>query len=363
MKTGPSTERRPIAIVGATAYAGPELEPVPDAVVVLAESVIAAIGPNGTTEVPRDAEVVDAGGLALLPGFIDAHVHIGFAEPAEILRGGVTTVRDLGWPPERILPLTAGSAADSFAGPTVIAAGPMLTAPRGYPTRAAWAPPGTGLVVEDPDRARAAVADLSGRGVAIVKVALNPPVGPTLDLPTLTAIVDEAHARGLKVTGHVYGIVEFEKALEAGMDELAHMLMSPERIPEPLLTSMVEAGMAVVPTLSIFSGRARRIAVDNLRRFTAVGGIVIYGTDLGNKGPRPGIDPGEVKSLARAGLTGRDIIASATTRSAAWLGLPDAGVLKVGAAADVICVPDRAPDDPAALTDVRMVFRRGIRAR
>ena len=351
------------AITGATAYAGPELEAIPDAVLVLAGTTIAAIGARQSTEVPPDADPVDAAGLAVLPGFIDAHVHIGFFEPAEVLHGGVTTVRDLGWPPDRIFPLVAASAAADWRGPTIVAAGPMLTAPRGYPTRAAWAPPGTGLEVDSFDHARAVVAHLHGAGVAVVKVALNPPVGPTLDLETLRVIVEEAHARGLKVTGHVYGIAELEKALEAGMDELAHMLMSPEWIPEHLLTSMVEAGMAIVPTLSIFSGRARRIAIDNLRRFATVGGTIVYGTDLGNEGPRPGIDRREIKGMARAGLTGREIVASATTRAAVWLGLADSGVLRAGARADVICVPERVLDDPAALTDVRMVFKRGMRVR
>lgn len=352
-----------IAIIGGTAYAGPALEPIPDAAVVLSGNAIEAVGPQGSTAVPPDAELVDAAGLALLPGFIDAHVHIGFVEPHRVLDGGVTTVRDLAWPPELIYPLVRESAADDFRGPTVVAAGPMLTAPRGYPTRAPWAPPGTGLVITGPEEARAAVARLAGDGVAIIKVALNPPVGPTFELPTLRALVDEAHARGLKVTGHVYGLSELEKALEAGMDELAHMLMSPERIPEAVLIRMAEAGMTVVPTLSIFSGRARRIAIDNLRRFAALGGRIVYGTDLGNEGPRPGIDPREVKGMATAGLTSLDIVAAATTVSATWLGLDGIGTLAAGNHADVIAVPAAALEDARRLTDVSMVFRRGVRAR
>ncbi len=54
---------------------------------------------------------------------------------------------------------------------------------------------------------------------------------------------------------------------------------------------MVEAGVAIVPTLSIFPKRAVAVAVENLARFVDAGGIVVYGTDLGNAGPRPGIDP------------------------------------------------------------------------
>lgn len=351
------------AISGATAYAGEGLEPIPDATVVLDGDRIEAIGPRTRTETPPDATTIDATGLLLFPGFIDAHVHIGFVEPARVLAGGVTTARDLGWPPESIWPLVRASAADDFPGPTIVAAGPMLTAPRGYPTRAEWAPPGTGLVVTDPDDARAAVVRIAADEPAIIKVALNPPVGPTLELPTLTAIVDEAHSRSLKVTGHVYGVAELEKALDAGVDELAHALMSPERITETLLMRMVSAGMAVVPTLAIFSGRARRIAVDNVRRFVALGGRIVYGTDLGNAGPRPGIDPREIKGLIAVGLTTLDIVAAATTNAAAWMGLDSIGVLAPGRQADLVAVPSSALEDARRLTDVRMVFRKGVRAR
>src|SRR2546426_904373 len=69
----------------------------------------------------------------LLPGFIDCHVHLGFFQPRAVLRGGVTTVRDLGWPLDVALD----------GGPDVLRAVQILTAPGGYPLRAGWAPKGT----------------------------------------------------------------------------------------------------------------------------------------------------------------------------------------------------------------------------
>src|SRR3712207_8677447 len=87
-----------------------------------------------------------------MPGFVDAHVHIGCADAGEVLRRGVTTVRDLGWPPERIFDVARASASPSFDGPLVLAAGPILTAPGGYPTPAAWAPRGTGREGATADR-------------------------------------------------------------------------------------------------------------------------------------------------------------------------------------------------------------------
>ena len=352
---------RPVAMTGAAALLGTDLDRIDDAVVTIQGGVITGAGPREAVT-DESCEVVDARGLLLVPGFIDAHVHIGFAEPSDVLRGGVTTVRDLGWPPEVIFPLSSRSREVDFPGPAIYAAGPILTAPGGYPTRATWAPPATGLVVGSPDEARDAVGGLRDRGAAVVKVALNPPAGPTLDRATLQAIVDAAHERSLKVTGHVHGLDELAKAIETGMDELAHALMSPEEIPRDLLEAMVSRDMTVVPTLSIFSGDARDIAIDNVGRFRRAGGRVVYGTDLGNAGPRPGIDPSEVEAMSETGMSTEDIVRSATVTSADWLGLPSIGVIAAGRQADIVGVPIDALEDPRLLARPRMVLRRGRRA-
>jgi imidazolonepropionase-like amidohydrolase len=297
--------------------------------------------------------------MTLIPGFIDAHVHIGFYPPAAVLAGGVTTVRDLGWPPELIWPLVATSRSAGFEGPRILAAGQILTAPGGYPTRAAWAPAGTGLEVAGPGAARAAVDRVAAAGACIVKIALEPTAGPVLERATLGAIVAAAQARGLKVTGHVAGLGELDKAIEAGVHELAHMLMSDEPIPEPTIRRMVDADMTVVPTLSVFSGRAQRTAIANLHAFLATGGRVVYGTDLGNEGPQPGIDAGEVRGLADAGLSGLDIIRSATVESARWLGLDTTGMIAAGKDADLVMIDGDPSSDPHVLTAVRQVWRKG----
>lgn len=356
-------EPRVSAIVGATVLAGRDLVPIPDGVVVITDNSISAVGSAENVTVPDGAGVIDGRGRTVIPGFIDAHVHIGFYEPSDVLRGGVTTVRDLAWPPERIAPLAEASRADDFAGPTILAAGPMLTAPGGYPMRAAWAPPGTGLEVASPGAARAAVARVVEMGGVIVKVALNPPVGPVLDLDTLRAIVGAAHGHGLKVTGHVHGLAELDKALDAGMDELAHMLMSNESIPRATIDRMVTTGMVVVPTLSVFTGIAAATAIANLAAFRAAGGRIVYGTDLGNAGPRPGIDPTEVAAMAAAGMTGLDIIRAATIDAAGCLGLDLTASIEAGYDADIVIVNGDPSAEPQVLSEVVAVWRRGVRAR
>lgn len=348
-----------IAIRGGTVLAGEGLEPVPGATLVIADGVIQKLGPVADVRVPDGARVIDAEGLTVAPGFIDAHVHIGFADPADVVAGGITTVRDLAWPPDKIFPLVEASNAEGFDGPRIVAAGPMITAPGGYPTRAAWAPEGTGLEITSIEEARRAVADVAARGATVVKIALNPPVGPTLSPEVLSAVVSEAHARDLKVTGHIHGLDELQKAIEAGVDELAHMLMGPDRIPDETIAAMVSADITVVPTLSIRDGVERSTAIDNLRRFVAAGGRVVYGTDLGNEGPRPGIDPTEVEAMAEAGMSARDIVAAATVHAARWLGLSDTGVLAEGMRADVVGLRGDATEEIGALTDAALVVAGG----
>jgi imidazolonepropionase-like amidohydrolase len=349
----------PFAIRCALALAGDDLEGIDDAIVVVDDTTIAAIGRAGDVPVPADATVVDASGLTLLPGFIDTHVHIAFADPQAVLAGGVTTVRDLAWPPGEIWPLVSASAAPSFEGPSILAAGQMLTTHGGYPTKARWAPPGTGRVVHSSEDASAAVAEQADPGASVIKVALNAQAGPTLDDEVLSAIVEAAHQRGLKVTGHVFGLEELRKALAAGVDELAHTLMSPEPLPDRVVEAMVDSRMTVVPTLSIFFDDARDIAIANTRRFVEAGGHLVYGTDLGNKGPRPGIDVREIDGLVRAGLSGIDIVRAGTLVAGSWLELSDRGRIVPGMRADLIAVGGDPRTDPRTLTDVRMVWRAG----
>ena len=351
-------EAEVLALEGGTVLVGAELRPVRDGVLVIEEGKITDIGPADDVSIPADARRIDARGLTLFPGFIDAHVHIGFYEPAQVAFGGVTTVRDLAWPPERIFPLVQDSAADDFQGPTILAAGPMITVPGGYPETAGWAPPGTGAPVTSAEEAQAAVALAHEQGATVIKVALNPPAGPTLSLELLQEVVTAAHGRGLKVTAHIYGLEELQKAIEAGVDELAHMLMSPEAIPDPVLQEMVEQDMAIVPTLSVRYGLDRRSAIDNLRRFIRLGGRVIYGTDLGNAGPLPGIDRKEIKAMSKAVMSAIDVLRSATVDAAAWLGLDNVGVLDIGRDADIVAVRGEL-DDARSLLGVELVLRRG----
>jgi imidazolonepropionase-like amidohydrolase len=351
------------ALVGGTALLGESLARTERCVVLIEDDLITGAGAAQEVEIPAGAAIVDASGLTLLPGFIDAHVHIALAPPSKVAAGGVTHARDLAWIPQEIWPLVERSHNPDSEGPDLSAVGQMLTAPGGYPTRATWAPDGVGREVRSADDARSAVAEQAESGASAIKVALNAAAGPTLPARVLSAIVGAAHGRGLHVTAHVTGLGELHKAIDAGVGELAHMLMSEERIPDDTIAGMARAGIVIVPTLSCRFGSELESAIDNLRRFLDAGGRVVYGTDLGNEGPRPGIEPREIAAMSAAGMGSHAIIASATTEAANWLGLRAKGTLGAGMSADVIGVRGDPIVDASALGRIELVFRQGRRVR
>jgi imidazolonepropionase-like amidohydrolase len=305
---------------------------------------IAAVGPH----ISGDAEALDVDGF-VMPAAADRHVHIELSDPAAVLMRGVTAVRDLAWPAERIFPLADASETASFNGPLIRAVGPMLTAPGGYPTLAGWAPEGTGRPVDGPEEAAAAVRELAAAGATAIKVSLNAEAGPTPGDAELMALCEAAREMDLPVTAHAQGAGQVERALGAGIDELAHTPWT--RLSDDVIEAAARR-MRIVSTLDILSfGRDTpelSVALDNLRRFRDAGGAVIYGTDLGNGAISPGIHTRELHLLARAGLT-NDAILGTLMRAP----------LESGAPADLIVLGADPIADLRAFDDIRLVVRAG----
>jgi imidazolonepropionase-like amidohydrolase len=324
----------------------------------------------GPGELVQDAQIVCEGGLVtyagtatsiesagqelrvdgfVMPAVADRHVHIELSNPADVLRGGVTAVRDLAWPPERIFSLADASEMPSFEGPLIRAVGPMLTAPGGYPTRDAWAPPGTGRELASVEDATKAVEELAKLGAAAIKVSLNADAGPTPSDAELAAICDAARDAGLPVTAHTQGKGQVERALGAGVDELAHTPWT--RLSDEVIQSAATQ-LRIVSTLDILSfGRDTpeiRTALDNLRRFHVAGGKITYGTDLGNGSIPPGIHTREALLMVEAGLEPEEVLE-------AMIRAP----LAADAPADLIALRASPLEDLRALEDVQLVIRAG----
>jgi imidazolonepropionase-like amidohydrolase len=337
---------RPLRIRGALAWTGPGSLVENAAIVIDGERTRYA----GTAFGAPQAEDEVAGEWFLMPGAIDHHVHIRLSDPRAILHGGVTFCRDLAWAPEEIFPLVDISQGTDFEGPSIVAAGPMITAVGGYPSQAGWCPPGGWIEVKGPDQAVTAVERVVAQDPAIIKVALNSDVGPTLTDAELVAICEYAHARKLAVTAHVQGSGQTERALGAGIDELAHCPWT-ERLSDDLIEALARR-TGIVSTLDIHAYGSRTpeldVAVDNLRRFAEAGGRVRYGTDLGNGPIPPGIHQTEAAHLAAAGLS-VDAILQAMTLAP----------LRAGAEGDVVGLRGNPFEDLSAFGRVELVVSRG----
>lgn len=293
-----------------------------------------------------DLPILDAGGRWIAPTAIDSHVHLSYLPAGRaVLAGGVTAVIDLAAPVDA---LAGGDAPPELL---VWRSGPMITARGGYPTQG-WGEDGYGLEVTNAVTAAKAVDTLVDAGAKLIKVPVDE--APALDARALRAIVERAHARGVKVAAHALLERHARLAAEVDVDVLAHTPV------EPLRDATVAAwsGRAVIATLAAFGGA--RETVDNLRRLRAAGATVLYGTDLGNR-RAPGIDAEEIALLLEAGLDGQAIVASMTSAPAAYWGLADAGALVVGGPASFLVLPRDPLQDPAALAEPDAVYVAGAR--
>lgn len=276
----------------------------------------------------------------LWPPIIDSHVHLAIWPVAnELARTGVAAVVDLA-APERALSTRAPI--------RVIAAGPMLTSPDGYPLDS-WGSDGYGIGCADEASVRAAIDRLAAAGTRVVKLAVD---DNGLDPALVPIAIDVAHAKQMKVAVHALSNASAARAAAADADILAHTPV------EPLSDDTIQRwrGKAVISTLAAFGGSDA--AIENLRRLRAGGVTVLYGTDLGNLRDA-GPSAAELQLLARAGLDDAAIVDSMTTAPAKFWGLPFG--ITVGSEASFL-VLDRDPRRNAAtLLAPREVWLRGRR--
>lgn len=333
-------------------WCGGASEPVPDGVLVVdpAGRVVAA-GPADQVGLPQDLVVLGGAGCWVGPGLIDAHVHLAFGSAPDAaateaaLAGGVVALRDLGAPPADALRWRSGG------GPPVVAvAGPVLTAPGGYPSLT-WGAAGFATGLADPAAAAAEVARLASSGVDLIKIAFEPAGdAPVPTRAVAAAVVRAAHDHGLAVTAHALTARMVARALDAGVDELCHTPV--EELPPAVLGRLVAAGVVVVSTLQTLLTDGDRQPARTAAALHAAGVPLVYGTDLGNAGTHPGADPRELDRLADAGLGRQGALRAATDGAAAVAGLRGrAGVtgrLTVGEPAAAVLLSADPLEEPQA---------------
>ena len=223
------------ALVGGTLIDGHGGPPIRNSVIVIDGERIVAVGQAGSLTIPPDAEVIPTGGMSVLPGLWDMHVHtmldghgdyahwdktyppqmestIMPASAKQLLMAGVTSARDLGGPLEASIHVRNAIRSGAIPGATLYVAGPFLQH-EPYPGTEyfRWG-------VHGADDARAKVRKLAEAGVDCVKVIDQ----DQMTREELAAIVDEAHRHKLMVVAHAHRPNEIRMGLEAGVDDFEH---------------------------------------------------------------------------------------------------------------------------------------------
>ncbi|WP_158579960.1 amidohydrolase family protein [Geodermatophilus marinus] len=391
-----------VLVEGARVFDGHRVLP-PTTVLVL-EGRVAALGDR--LGAPAGLPGVRADGATLLPGLVDAHVHLAPGALRAAVRFGVTTVVDMFADPAAARSAKEEAAADPSAA-DLRSAGFGATTPGGHPTRLV----GQGLLppfptVGGPDEAAAFVAARVAEGSDHLKVVLEDgtttgrPV-PCLDAGTVRALVRAAHDRGLRVVAHTLTRAHALLALDAGVDGLAHLFL--DQPPSPgFVEAAVRSGAFVVPTLTSLAARAghargRDLAADprighlldphardllgtafpaapgaraDLSHATATaarlheaGVPLLAGTDAASPGTAHGASlHDELALLVAAGLSPVAALAAATSAPAAAFGLPDRGRIAPGLRADLLLVRGEPGREVTGTRAVERVWRAGREA-
>ena len=393
----------PLALVGGTLIDVTGKAATPNAVVLIEGDRIVAAGPRATTKIPDGAKIVDVTGKFLLPGLWDMHAHLYQSEfGPTYLAAGITTARDVGNDMEFGTALRDAAKEKRGLGPRMLLAGYIDGKNDGH---------SFDVQVETPEEARAAVQHYKDAGYEQLKIRDN------VKLETLKVICAEAHRLGMTVTGHVPEGMNALQAVEAGMDQLAHLNyvesgFFPKRdrnnppvtinLNAPNVTNALkffkEHGTVIDPTDAVLELMLRplnvpiesfepgvtkvpaelkvqinkkgesadmaeglRMVVDVLLKITGAlhkaGVPIVAGTDVGVPGHTL---HRELELYVKAGLTPLEAIQAATIMPARVMKLDgEVGAIEVGKRADLIIVDANPLDNIGNIRKLRFVVTQG----
>lgn len=389
---------QPCLYTANTVLPGPRGTAIPNGAVLVTGDTITAVGPREEVALLAGptTHVQHFGDSTILPGLVNAHVHLVFhggAKPADVLsaetdqsalltkmerraetllRSGVTTARDLG-DRDGISLLTRDSiAAGTALGPRLLSAGTPLTPPEGH----CWF---LGGAVQGESAIRARVHLLADMGVDAIKVMASGGEStpgpyamwdPQFTRNELRAAVETAHDRGLRVAAHAHSAAGIARAVDARVDTVEHatwLVEGPDSEPQPeVAQQMAEQGTILCHASSNnWRGLAAMMGEDWAKRlggrvawFDSYGVTQIAGTDAGIT---PFDDsPAALARFAEYGFTSEHAVEIGTTAGAAALGLADTtGTLRPGLTADMLVVHGNVRGDLSALTDPALIIARG----
>ncbi len=345
---------------------------------------------------PEGAEVVDFGGATLMPGLIDAHIHLAFnssADPigrlehvpdeellgemvdaaASAMRSGATTVRDLGDRNYLALDVRGITREDPSRGPDILCAGPPLTTPGGH----CWH---LGGEVRGEAQIRAAIRAHASRGVDVIKVMVT---GGMMTAGTdvnacqftvdeLQAAADEAHSLGLPITGHAHGVAGIIAAAQAEFDGIEHgTFMTPDGpcIDHEALHAILTSGAVVSAIAGLRAGAEPPVeARQFMEQLQAVRAeLVRAGVPL-IPGPDGGIGPLKPHNIMASAIlrfseimTNTEALRAGTETAAAACRVADRkGKIAAGHDADLIVLDADPTTDLRTILNPVAVYNRGV---
>ncbi|MFB9930168.1 amidohydrolase family protein [Amycolatopsis halotolerans] len=313
---------------------------------------------------PAGAREIDAAGATLLPGFIDAHVHLTEPEQlADLAAWGVTTGLDMAcFPASRVTALRSAGPADFRS------AGPPAIGPDGMHARIPGMP--ESAIVTTAEAAVRFVEDRVAEGSDYVKGVAEAPGDGGPPAEALQALVDAARERGLNTVLHAATPGAYHLAVATGARFVTHVPVI-GRIADEDVAAMKAAGQTAVPTLTMMEAALPYFAgatgdfVANVAALRAAGVEILAGTDANVQPGAPAEIPHgaslhhEFELLAEAGLSPVEILRAATIGPARAFGLTDRGEIRPGLRADLVLIEGDPVADLSATRAIRTVWCAG----
>ena len=345
-------------------------------------------------DAPSGTETIDLGDVTLLPGLIDAHVHItasfsdepprdadtgieGASNAAALLMSGFTTVRSLGSADFADVALRDAISAGTVVGPRLIVSGQGLTDNLAAALEGDLVP--TGVPAATEEELRAFVRSRAEGGADWLKIfgsrSSRSGGTPTYSLEQLQWAIDEATLAGLPVSVHAHAAEAARRAVEAGARTIEHGAL----LDEAVLDLMVERGTFFAPNLYLaeyylengekfgfteealeWTARLLPPRTDVFTKAVERGVSIVFSTDANSGWVWSGDTAIEFERRGAAGQPPRDAIISATSRAAAALFMPDVGDLAAGKLADVVAVEGDPLADIGSLRRAVFVMKDGV---
>lgn len=389
-----STTPNRLALTGGTAYIDPMSEAIRDAVVLIQDGTIVSVGRRSSTRIPTDVQTIDCAGLTITAGFWNSHVHFlqrkwtdaGNLPASELTRQlqtmltryGFTSVFDTWSAWENTQHIRDRIERGEVLGPRIRSTGEAIFGQGVTATAASWASLGfmdldkfQTARVSNATEALEASKKLLDRGVDALKFYAATPGRNSAVVPdaAIEAGVREAHSRGKLVFSHPSSIAGLRASVRAGVDVVAHTTPQSGPWDETTLAAMKQAGIALIPTLRLWNYEFRHerasladgfenTAIGQLKAWVAIGGVVLFGTDVGYMSDYDTTE--EYALMSEAGMSFSQILASLTTAPAQKFGASKRlGRIVSGFDADLTVLRNDPSKDIRALGAVAYTIRDG----